>query len=142
MWQRLRSPSGPARRSANRAVPQCSTATAGSRTGSILLVSREMEESDDASPDSAEEQPLHPAIQGLKTICRCNNIKYKTIERAIREGAQSLSQVAARTTATTGQCGGSCTPEVQEMLAEIVPRRPIPPPVVPSTGDAWWVRKK
>jgi hypothetical protein len=34
---------------------------------------------DDASSDA-----LHPAIRGLKTICRCNNIKYRTIERAIR----------------------------------------------------------
>lgn len=101
-----------------------------------------MDGSDDGSHDAAADDPVNPVIRGLKTVCRCNNIKYKTIERAIREGAQSLSQLAARTTATTGQCGGSCTPEVQEMLAALAPRRPIPPPAVPAAGDAWWVRKK
>ena len=58
--------------------------------------------------DGSDEQ--HPAIRGLKTVCRCNNIKYRTIERAIREGAWTLSQVAARTTATTGHCGGELHP--------------------------------
>ena len=107
----------------------------------ILLVCPEMEGSDDTCPDPAEDQPAHPVIRGLKTVCRCNNIKFKTIEKAIREGAHSLSQVAARTTATTGECGGSCTPEVQEMLADLVPRRPVPPPAVPAGADAWWLRK-
>ena len=63
-----------------------------------------------------ETPELHPAIRGLKTVCRCNNIKYRTIERAIREGARTLTQIAARTTATTGHCGGSCTPDVLQML--------------------------
>jgi NAD(P)H-nitrite reductase large subunit len=93
--------------------------------------------------DERDDESLHPAIRGLKTVCRCNNIKYKTIERAIREGAHTLSQIAARTTATTGHCGGSCTPDVQEMLAEHAPR-PSPPDSRPSTANAkeWWVRKK
>jgi len=92
-------------------------------------------ESDDAQ---------HPVIRGLKTVCRCNNIKYRTIERAIREGAHTLTQVAARTTATMGQCGGSCTPEVQEMLAELTPKHATRPPAQPAAAnpDAWWVRKK
>jgi NAD(P)H-nitrite reductase large subunit len=64
------------------------------------------------------DQPPHPAIRGLKTICRCNNIKHRTIERAILEGARSLCEVAARTTATTGHCGGTCTPDVLSMLME------------------------
>ena len=87
-----------------------------------------------------DEQQLHPAIRGLKTVCRCNNIKYRTIERVIREGAHTLTQVATRTTATTGHCGGSCTPDVQEMLAEHAPQRPLPAPA--SGGNAWWVRSK
>ena len=70
--------------------------------------------------DGSEE--LHPAIRGLKTVCRCNNIKYKTIERVIREGAWTVNQVACRTTATTGYCGGSCTPDIQQMLAEHAPK--------------------
>src|SRR5262245_64660780 len=93
-----------------------------------------------------DEQPLHPAVRGLKTICRCNNIKYRTIERAIREGAHTLTQVATRTTATMGQCGGSCTPDVQAMLDEHVPlyakQSPPPKPAAAANPDAWWVRKK
>jgi NAD(P)H-nitrite reductase large subunit len=92
--------------------------------------------------DSSDE--LHPAVRGLKTVCRCNNIKYRTIERAIREGAHTLTQVAARTTATMGECGGSCTPEVQEMLAELAPKHASRPPAAAAAanGDQWWVRKK
>lgn len=92
-----------------------------------------------------ENESLHPAIRGLKTICRCNNIKYKTIERAIREGAHTLSQVATRTTATLGQCGGTCTPEVQAMIAELAPKyvtnAPLAQPAA-ANPNAWWVRKK
>lgn len=87
--------------------------------------------------DSSE--PLHPAIRGLKTVCRCNNIKYRTIERAIREGAWTLAEVAARTTATTGQCGGSCTPDIQQMLADLAPRHAS---IAPPQQNAWWVKKK
>jgi NAD(P)H-nitrite reductase large subunit len=92
-----------------------------------------------------DDESLHPAIRGLKTICRCNNIKYKTIERAIREGAHTLSQVAARTTATTGQCGGTCTPEVQALIAELAPKyaTAASPPSRPAADpNAWWVKKK
>lgn len=91
-----------------------------------------------------ENEPVHPALRGLKTVCRCNNIKYRTIERAIREGAHTLHQVATRTTATLGECGGTCTPEVQAMIAELAPKYATC--TVPQTknpaGDAWWVRKK
>ena len=91
-----------------------------------------------------DDEPLHPAIRSLKTICRCNNIKYRTIERAIREGAHTLTQVANRTTATMGECGGTCTPDVQAMIDELAPKyatantsaKPAAQP------DAWWVRKK
>jgi NAD(P)H-nitrite reductase large subunit len=91
-----------------------------------------------------ESESQHPVIRGLKTVCRCNNIKYRTIERAIREGAWTLSQVAARTTATTGQCGGSCTPDVQQMLADLAPKHvnAAPQPAATPKPDAWWLRKK
>lgn len=84
---------------------------------------------------------LHPAIRGLKTVCRCNNIKYRTIERAIEQGAKSIAQVAAGTTATTGQCGGSCTPRVQNMIQTLAhgASTPAAPPALEE--DAWWVRK-
>jgi NAD(P)H-nitrite reductase large subunit len=83
------------------------------------------------------DEQMHPAVRGLKTVCRCNNIKYRTIARAIREGAHTLTQIATRTTATTGHCGGSCTPDVQEMLTDLAPQRPLP--VV--SGEGWWVRR-
>jgi NAD(P)H-nitrite reductase large subunit len=91
-----------------------------------------------------ENESQHPAIRGLKTVCRCNNIKYRTIERAIREGAHTLTQVASRTTATLGECGGTCTPEVQKMIDELAPKyaAAAPPKPVAANPDAWWVRKK
>jgi NAD(P)H-nitrite reductase large subunit len=93
-----------------------------------------------------EQESLHPAVRGLKTVCRCNNIKYRTIERAIREGAHTMTQIANRTTATTGECGGTCTPDVQQMLDELAPlyARSAPPKaaVAAANPDAWWVRKK
>ena len=70
--------------------------------------------------DGSEAQ--HPAIRGLKTVCRCNNIQYRTIEHAIHEGAWTLSHVALRTSATTGHCGGSCTFDVLDILAEQAPK--------------------
>lgn len=91
--------------------------------------------------DGCEAQ--HPAIRGLKTVCRCNNIKYRTIERAIREGAWTITQVACRTTATTGHCGGTCTPDVQQMLAEFAPKHIDAPHAAPAADpNAWWLRKK
>jgi NAD(P)H-nitrite reductase large subunit len=92
-----------------------------------------------------EQESVHPAVRGLKTICRCNNIKYRTIERAIREGAHTMTQVANRTTATTGECGGTCTPDVQAMLDELAPLYAKAAPAkapAPANPDAWWVRKK
>ena len=89
-----------------------------------------------------EDVELHPAVRALKTVCRCNNIKYRTIERAIREGARTLTQVATRTTATMGECGGSCTPDVQKMLDELAPAAPARPEPAPAQADAWWIRKK
>src|SRR5206468_7144287 len=78
-----------------------------------------------ASPEMTESGDLHPAIRGLKTVCRCNNIKHRTLERAIRDGAHTVSQIATRTTATTGHCGGSCTPDIEQMLDELAPKLPV-----------------
>ncbi|MGZ4809019.1 MAG: (2Fe-2S)-binding protein [Thermoanaerobaculia bacterium] len=86
-----------------------------------------------------DDEALHPAVQALKTVCRCNNIKYRTIERAIRDGACTLHEVASCTGATTGHCGGTCTPDIQEMLDE----HSESPAAAPSSAPAgaWWVRK-
>ncbi|HEX7137009.1 MAG TPA: (2Fe-2S)-binding protein [Vicinamibacterales bacterium] len=99
---------------------------------------------------------MHPAIRGLKTVCRCNNIKYRTLERTIRDGAHTITEVAKRTGATTGYCGGTCTPDILAMIAEIAGTAPCvvqPQPCASSSADAWppasgasganwWVRKK
>jgi NAD(P)H-nitrite reductase large subunit len=93
-----------------------------------------------------EDSPsLHPAVRGLKTVCRCNNIKYRTLERVIREGACTLAEIAKRTGATTGYCGGTCTPDILAMLAEHgKPAAPVctSPATASNNTDAWWVRKK
>ncbi|HEV8431860.1 MAG TPA: (2Fe-2S)-binding protein [Thermoanaerobaculia bacterium] len=87
---------------------------------------------------------LHPAIRGLKTVCRCNNIKYRTLERAIRDDAQTIDEIAKRTGATTGHCGGTCTPDVLAMIAEIAGTVTCAAQQQPcaSSADAWWVRKQ
>ena len=97
--------------------------------------------------DMDDSSGLHPAVRGLKTVCRCNNIKYRTIERAIRDGAHTVAEVAKRTGATTGHCGGSCTPEIQQMIADIAAAVPAPAAETIPAGAAanaaeWWVRKK
>lgn len=94
---------------------------------------------DDDDRDGLNE--LHPAIRGLKTVCRCNNVKYKTLERVIRDGAKSIAQVASRTTATTGYCGGSCTPYIQRVIDEIhgVPAPAASKPASTDQGEKpWW----
>ena len=85
-------------------------------------------------------EELHPAVRGLKTVCRCNNIKYRTIERAIRDGARTLAAVAVKTTATTGHCGGTCTPDVQRMLTELAPQPVLAKSAAAGEGQ-WWVKK-
>ena len=65
----------------------------------------------------------------------------------IREGAHTLTQVANRTTATMGECGGSCTPEVQALIEELEPKYATAAPSAASNkpaqnGEGWWVRKK
>ena len=92
--------------------------------------------------DDGIDHELHPAIRGLKTVCRCNNIKYRTIERAIRNGACTLTQIAVCTTATTGHCGGSCTPDVQQIIDELAIQRPLVAATPAASAAAWWVRKQ
>lgn len=86
-----------------------------------------------------ELQSLHPAVRALKTICRCNNIKHRTIERAIQQGAKTIAEVARKTTATTGYCGGTCTPVVQGMIDAICTPATPAAAAVPDE-DAWWIR--
>lgn len=84
---------------------------------------------------------MHPAVRRLVTICRCNNIKLGTIERAILDGATTIAEVGKRTTATTGQCGGSCTPKVVDLIESLVTPEPTAPDQESEDEDAWWIRK-
>jgi NAD(P)H-nitrite reductase large subunit len=83
---------------------------------------------------------LHPAIRAVKTICRCNNVKYRTLERVIDAGASTIAEIAAKTTATTGYCGGTCTPDVLRMLVELRDGAGKVSLVPPEEEDAWWAR--
>ena len=86
------------------------------------------------------EQVRDRLAQQQETLARMQSDR-AFIERAIREGAWTLSQVAGHTTATTGHCGGSCTPDVLQMIAELAPKHATQPaPAAPA--EAWWVRKK
>jgi NAD(P)H-nitrite reductase large subunit len=87
---------------------------------------------------------LHPAIQALKVVCLCNNVRFRTVEKAITEGARTVSQVAARTTATTGHCGGTCTPDVQAMIDRIhgTTRATTVALNADDDPDAWWLPKE
>jgi len=82
---------------------------------------------------------LHPAIRALRTICRCNNVKYKTLEKAIQGGACTIREIASKTTATTGYCGGTCTPDVLKMIESL---RCASAPAAPAAAevDEWWER--
>lgn len=91
------------------------------------------------TPGVSDEIP--PAIKRLRTVCRCNNIKHGTIEKVICGGATTVAEVARLTTATTGQCGGSCTPEVVTMIDEIHGTTTQPAePALPGEEDAWWAK--
>ncbi len=84
-------------------------------------------------------ESVHPAILRLRTVCRCNNIKHGTIAKVIDAGARTIAEVARLTTATTGQCGGTCTPRVQEMIEERWGQSESAEiPVAPGEEDAWW----
>jgi len=49
-------------------------------------------------------------------ICFCNNVPRDVIEKAIREGAQTLNEIYDITTAGIGPCGGSCRRKIGPML--------------------------
>ena len=89
------------------------------------------------------ESDLPPAIRALKAVCRCNNIKYKTIEKCILDGAKCVADVAKKTRATTGYCGGSCTPEIQWMIDRVhggVAPEEQKQENAANELDAWWAR--
>ena len=81
---------------------------------------------------------IHPAVKKLITVCRCNNIKFGTIDKVIEAGAKTIAEVAAATTATTGRCGGSCTPRVLEMIEARWAEAGVAHSPADDPEDAWW----
>ncbi len=51
-----------------------------------------------------------------EVICLCNNVHRDTIEKAIREGADTLNKIFDATTAGVGPCGGSCRRRLAPLL--------------------------
>ena len=54
--------------------------------------------------------------QKSQIICRCNNVDRAAIEKAIREGADSMNKIFDYTCAGIGSCGGSCRRKLLPML--------------------------
>jgi len=51
-----------------------------------------------------------------KFICYCNSIPKAQVEAAIQNGADTLGKIFDETTAGCGPCGGSCQPDLKDLL--------------------------
>lgn len=70
-------------------------------------------------------------------ICRCNNVNRETIEKAIREGCDSMNQLFDATTAGVGPCGGSCRRKLVPLLEYYLRTGTFPDQIVEDkTGKA------
>lgn len=56
-------------------------------------------------------------MSGDRIICKCKNVSYIDIRRAMIAGARSLDEIKDMTKAGTG-CG-RCTDEIEEILASV-----------------------
>ena len=63
-------------------------------------------------------------------ICFCNNIPRDEIEKAIREGADTLNKIFDCTTAGVGACGGSCRRKLAPMLEQFLKEGTFPDKIV------------
>lgn len=64
-----------------------------------------------------DEQKRQELMNRLKPGCICKGIKLWKIERAIKQGARTYKEVAARTGIGGGSCGGRrCGRKVKELL--------------------------
>lgn len=66
-------------------------------------------------------------------ICLCNDITRGTIEKAIREGADTLNKIFDATTAGVGPCGGSCRRKLAPMLEQYLRTGTFPEPPPPPS---------
>ena len=49
-------------------------------------------------------------------ICLCNSVRKSTIIEAINSGATTNDEIFDKTMAGVGACGGSCRPQLQELI--------------------------
>lgn len=56
-------------------------------------------------------------MAGDKIVCRCKNVSYRDIRKAMIEGARTLEEIKEMTGAGTG-CGGCCG-EIEKILASV-----------------------
>ena len=49
-------------------------------------------------------------------VCLCNSISKSEIEKSLDKGAKTLGEIFDTTCAGVGSCGGSCRPQLEEML--------------------------
>ncbi|MEK6774763.1 MAG: (2Fe-2S)-binding protein [Bdellovibrionota bacterium] len=63
-------------------------------------------------------------------ICRCNNISRQVIEKAIKEGSDTLNKIYDATTAGVGPCGGSCRRKIGPLLEHYLKTGEFPEVIV------------
>lgn len=68
--------------------------------------------------------PKHKARSEI--ICRCNNVPRETIEKAIRDGCDTMNKIYDATTAGVGPCGGSCRRKIAPMLEQYLEKGTFP----------------
>jgi bacterioferritin-associated ferredoxin len=58
-------------------------------------------------------------------ICLCNSVRKSKIIDAIKSGATTKDEIFDQTLAGVGACGGSCRPQLQELLdSENIKKKP------------------
>lgn len=68
-------------------------------------------------------------------ICFCNNVSREAIEKAIREGANTLNKIFDSTTAGVGACGGSCRRKLAPMLEHYLKTGTFPEKITADYSD-------
>lgn len=63
-------------------------------------------------------------------ICRCNNVSREVIEKAIKDGAQTLNELFDATTAGVGPCGGSCRRKLGPLLRHYLETGTFPEKII------------
>jgi len=63
-------------------------------------------------------------------ICLCNNISREVIEKAIREGADTLNKIFDKTMAGVGPCGGTCRRKLGPLLEHYLQTGEFPEKII------------